>query len=262
LSFAHGCWLRPRQGQRQGDGGEQREEGRASRVSLWCKLPRCLPSKMRAFKPITRMLRREAWPGGRALLAGPFPFLLAGPSPFLLADLSLFFPFSQCPSHCHSQSSLQTTRNCILNFTGSPGVAGAVAPAISGRPGPTLGCPLGQPKIVIYSGSRTGCTSLEQMYYSGGVVSTCMIRYFEISFDYVLCRTYAWALAPFMCVFVAYKSAYKHFCIATHNVACLYPGFICAHPRDPQWCRQQPDVAGCAASFCVLLDTPSGGGSS
>jgi len=41
------------------------------------------------------MLRREAWLGGRALLADPFPFLLAGPSPFLLADLSLFFPFSQ-----------------------------------------------------------------------------------------------------------------------------------------------------------------------
>jgi hypothetical protein len=38
------------------------------------------------------MLRREAWSGGSALLAGPFPFVLAGPSPFLLADLSLFFP--------------------------------------------------------------------------------------------------------------------------------------------------------------------------
>jgi len=29
---------------------------------------------MRAFKPSTRMLCREAWSGGRALLAGPFPF--------------------------------------------------------------------------------------------------------------------------------------------------------------------------------------------
>jgi hypothetical protein len=105
------CWGFVRaKGRRRGgaEGG-----GAASRVSLWCKLPRCLPCKMRAFKPSTCMLRREAWSGRRALLAGPFPFLLAGPSPFLLADLSLFFPFSLFHSHCHSQSSLQTTQNCI-----------------------------------------------------------------------------------------------------------------------------------------------------
>jgi len=44
-------------------------------------------------------------------------------------DSSLFFPFSQCHSHCHFQNSLQITRNYIYNFTGYPGIAGAVVPA-------------------------------------------------------------------------------------------------------------------------------------
>jgi hypothetical protein len=94
------------------------------------------------FWPTLHMLRREAWLGGRALLADP--------STFLLADLSLFFPSSQCHSHCHSQNPLQTTRSCIQNFIGSPVIAGSVAPAISGRPGPALGCPSGTAQILLF----------------------------------------------------------------------------------------------------------------
>ena len=59
--------------------------------------------KMQALKPSTR---REAWSGGGASCLGWLPLPL-------LADLSLFFPFSQCHSHCHFQISLQTTQNCI-----------------------------------------------------------------------------------------------------------------------------------------------------
>ena len=71
--FTHGCWLRSHPGQGQGVGGEQREEKRDAFIwsqSVWCKLPRC---KMQALKPSTRMLCREAWSGGRALLTPP-PF--------------------------------------------------------------------------------------------------------------------------------------------------------------------------------------------
>ena len=93
LSFKHGCWLRPRQGQRQVEGGEQREEKQgASRVSQFgASCQGACHARLQAFKPRTRMLCREAWSGGRALLAGPVPFVLAGPSPILLADLSLLF---------------------------------------------------------------------------------------------------------------------------------------------------------------------------
>ena len=70
VRFAHGCWLRPHQGQGQGEGGEQREEKRGASIwrdvhfSVWCKLP----SKMQALKPSTHMLRREARSGGGASL--------------------------------------------------------------------------------------------------------------------------------------------------------------------------------------------------
>ena len=127
--FAHGCWLMPHQGQGQGDGVEQREEERGAVnwilfLSVWCKLPRCkLQCKMQALKPSTHMLGREAWSGGGASCG------VADLSPFLLADLSLFFPFLQCHPHCHFQKSLQITQKCISNFTRSPGIAGAVAPA-------------------------------------------------------------------------------------------------------------------------------------
>ena len=48
--FAHGCWLRPHQGQEQGEGGEQREEERGASIwsqSVWCKLPRCIACHVR-----------------------------------------------------------------------------------------------------------------------------------------------------------------------------------------------------------------------
>ena len=102
-----------------------------------------LQCKMQALKPSTHMLCREAWLGGRALLADP--------SPFLLAYLS---------SSPHSHSVILTVIpefHCKL-----PGTAYAVAPAISGRPGPALGCPSGTAhNFVIYFSSRTGCTTLK-----------------------------------------------------------------------------------------------------
>jgi len=83
----------------------------------------------------------------------------------LLADLSLFFPFSQCHSHCHFQNSLQITRSYIYKFTGYPGIARAVAPANFRVPGPALGYPSGAAhNFVSFSRPRTGCTSLVRVY--------------------------------------------------------------------------------------------------
>ena len=62
----------------------------------------------------------------------------------LLDDLSLFFPFPQC----HFQNSLQITRNYIYNFTGYPGIAGAVVPVIFRGTRTSFGLPLrGSPNI-------------------------------------------------------------------------------------------------------------------
>jgi hypothetical protein len=122
-----------------GVGWEQRNEDRGASIwsqSVWCMMPRCNACSASTQARHSHALW-EAWSGGRALLADP--------SPFLLADLSLLFPFSQRHSHCHSQNSLQTTRNCIYNCIGSPGIAGAVAPAFSGDPDWLWAAPPGQP---------------------------------------------------------------------------------------------------------------------
>jgi len=148
--FVHGCWLRPHQGQ--GEGGEQREEElRSAEIyiqSVWCKLP----SKMQALTCFIGRPGQEGEP-------------LAGLSPFLLADLS---------SSSHSQNvilnviskihckSPGVTFNIIL---GTPELQGLSPLQISGVPGPALGCPGGAAKIVVlYSGPRTGCTTLIHAY--------------------------------------------------------------------------------------------------
>jgi hypothetical protein len=134
--FAHGCWLRPHQGQGQGEGGEQREKEQGA--SIWSLVQaakvHCLPCKMQALKPSTHMLRREAWSGGRALLG------------WLTPPPSCWLTF---PSSSHSRSVILTVS--FPKFTAN-------------YPELHLNCyraPLGQPKILfIYSGSRTGCTTL------------------------------------------------------------------------------------------------------
>ena len=80
-------------------------------------------------------LQRKAWSGGGAPCWDSSP---------LLDDLSLFFPFPQC----HFQNSLQITRNYIYNFTGYPGIAGAVVPVIFRGTRTSFGLPLrGSPNI-------------------------------------------------------------------------------------------------------------------
>ena len=152
------AWLLVEASSRQGhgEGGEQREEERGT--SIWrdfhsVSLVLACCHKMQALKPSTR---REAWSGGGASCLEWLPLPL-------LADLSLFFPFSQCHSHCHFQNSLQITRNYIYNFTGYPGIAGAVVPANFRGTRTSFGLPLrGSPKFFFFSGPRTGCTSLNR----------------------------------------------------------------------------------------------------
>jgi len=76
--FAHGCWLRPHQGQVQGE--EEAEGGGARRFHLesvslvQAAKVDCLPCKVQALEPSTHMLlggrKREACSGGRACWGG------------------------------------------------------------------------------------------------------------------------------------------------------------------------------------------------
>ena len=103
------AWLLVEASSGPGAGGEGGAEGGGARDFhlerfSFSQFGACmLPYKMPALKPSTR---REAWSGRGASCLG----WLSLP---LLADLSLFFPFSQCHSHCHFQNSLQITRNYI-----------------------------------------------------------------------------------------------------------------------------------------------------
>jgi len=83
-------------------------------------------------------------------LASKGSLMLGWLTAFLLADLSLFFPFSLCHSHCHFQNSLQINRNYIDNFTGYPGITEAVVPANFRDTRTSFGLPpLGEPKILL-----------------------------------------------------------------------------------------------------------------
>ena len=164
--------MRPHQGLGHGEGGEQREEERGT--SIWrdfhsvSLVLACCHTRCKRSSPA---LVREAWSGGRASCLG----WLSLP---LLADLSLFFPFSQCHSHCHFRNSLQITRNYIYNYTGYLGIAGAVVPANFRGTRTSFELPLrGSPKfcyffrapdVLYFPGIYTVCTPYIHRIFIGG----------------------------------------------------------------------------------------------
>jgi len=145
--------LRPHQGLGPGEGGEQREEERGTSIWRDFHSVSLVPAHV-AFKPSAL---REGGLVRRGNLAGMA--LELSPSCWLTF-----------PSSSRSQSVILTI---IFNFNcKSPGTTFEIIPGnpksqgpsslqISGVPGPALGYPSGAAKLfVIYSGPRTGCTSL------------------------------------------------------------------------------------------------------
>jgi len=135
----------------------QREEERGNSIwrefhsSVWCMHAAMQDASTQA----QQSLQRKAWSGGGASCWDSSP---------LLDDLSLFFPFPQC----HFQNSLQITRNYIYNFTGFPGIAGAVVPVIFRGTRTSFGLPLrGSPKIYYLFRAPDG------LYFPGKGESQC-----------------------------------------------------------------------------------------
>jgi len=116
-------------------------------------------------KPSTHRLRREVWSGGGASCwGGSLPFPAVGrPFPFPLVI------------HCHLlHRKLPGVAFKIL--PGSPEIAGAVAPAISGFSGPALGCP--------YGASQTHVNFFrapDGLYFPGMRACVCVPMYLHIS---------------------------------------------------------------------------------
>jgi len=140
-----------RPGARGGGGAEGGGAGdfHLERFSFSCMLPRCKHSS-------PALVGR---PGQRgSLLLGWLPLPL-------LADLSLF-SFSQCHSHSViltviSKIHCKSPGTTFIILPGTPESQGPSSLQISGVPGPALGYPSGAAQnFVIFSGPRTGCTSL------------------------------------------------------------------------------------------------------
>ena len=135
MRIAHGCWLRPHQGQGQGLGGEQREEEpgasiwRDSQFGASCQGASCHARCKHSSPALPCFVEK---PGQEGWL--PLP-----------AELSIFFPFS-----LSFQKLLQITRNGFFNFE-SPGIAGTAAPAIFR---------VTRTKILLLFQSPAGCTTL------------------------------------------------------------------------------------------------------
>ena len=144
-----------RPGARGGGGAEGGGAGdfHLERFSFSCMLPRCKHSS-------PALVGR---PGQRgSLLLGWLPLPL-------LADLSLF-SFSQCHSHSViltviSKIHCKSPGTTFIILPGTPESQGPSSLQISGIPGPALGYSSGAAQnFVIFSGPRTGCTSLVTTY--------------------------------------------------------------------------------------------------
>ena len=125
--FAHGCWLRPHQGQGQGEGGEQRVEERGA--SIWSQFGASCQVPLSAMQDASSQAQHSHASLGGLVRRKSTAGVLTHP-PLLLADLSLFFPFSRC----HSQNS------CKI-----PGTAFEILPSL--------------PECD-FRETRTGCTTL------------------------------------------------------------------------------------------------------